>query len=661
MKTPTENHVNKQLPYLPYLADCLLNKPVSSAETLVVPFVGAGASASAGIPASGALQKQLYDAFSDKTESISKILDEEAISHFPLEAKNGIQKLSLFRFSSIISRFAYGRKLINEHISTAMRSASHRPLAYEHLAHLVKHEFIDHFVVLNYDELLDEALEDEVPDRLRFITSPDEVPGPRSIRDSRSECCYLFKPFGSLSTDNYKLEPDDITRYGSESIWRFMLDNIFRPKTGDNLPNIIIILIGYAAAEPAFEQLMAELTNDPNRNISIFIIDSRDNLPNSLKKLKTIKKCQVRHIKLQADLGIDLLLRLMKIKYLSVDENKVWTPVARHRIISALRYIDITTPSIRFKIELILQAIKSRGFFTIEAIAEIDRIKKYSASAYTVIKQMCDEGILSPRNSTLKGEPTKFSRQDYSLAMNDFDPLVAELLETTHISPKTKMNEWIIKQQDGQFIAKKNTVSYTEFFVERFNEIISAPEIEVLIDAHPSTLWMFKNPTPLTSITKLIQATIEIFYSAFQEAGRGKITLSAVWTTGEWIFCNEGWACETIGKNLITHMNNKLLKMNLILSRTPTEKTLRQTRSNEVLDQLKKPIQQGSCNVVQLDWWQHNRVLTLLEWQNKGRRIRKGIYMRRRLATPLVSPVRVDQEDCGVLQDIFDRYKEKAE
>ena len=187
-----------------------------------------------------------------------------------------------------------------------------------------------------------------------------------------------------------------------------------------------------------------------------------------------------------------------------------------------------------------------------------------------------------------------------------------------------------------------------------------APEIEVSLDANPATPWMFDNPDSLTSISKLTEATTEMFNSAFHEATEG-ITLYGVWTTGEWMFHEDGWAWEMIGKSLIEHMKQRQLHMSLVLSKNPIGKTLRLTRGTTVLECLEEARKLKACRVFQLDWWQHNRVLTLLTWKNiNGKVEREGIYMRRRLATPLVAPVKVSGEDYRMLQNIFDRYKEKA-
>lgn len=660
-----KHHVTEQLVNLEKLADYLLKRQTVRHNSLIVPFIGAGASASANLPASGELQRRIYDELVQPEGPkglLATLFDEEARSIFPIKARHGILRLSLFEFAAIVSRFAYARERIHRVIYSVMTQATHRPLAYDLLAHLAKHEFIDHFVSLNFDELLDEALKDELPDRLRFITSPDEVPGPRSVRDTESNCCYLFKPFGSLSNDSYKLEPDDIHRYGSESVWRFMLDNVFRPSAGDTMPKIVLIVVGYAAAEPAFEQLMTELLDDAGRNIALVLIDPREELPESVRRFKNSQNFEATHIRLQADLAFDLLLKIMKIKYLSANPYKTWIPVARHRIISALPYADITIPSRRFKVELILQAIKSRGFFTIEAIAEIDRIRKYSQDAYRVIQQMCKEGILSTRPSSLIKESVgpRYLRQDYTLKDFDNNLLSAKLLETSSLRPDDKTVEWKVERKEDSYIAEPIEVSYLEFFDRRFREILTAPEIEVSAEASPSTRWLFNNAQTLRSVSQLTEATAQLFNAAFQEA-RGTINLYGVWTTGEWLFHDDGWAWEAIGKELVNLLRRGQLNMSLVVAKNPVGQTIRLKRGAAVLDRLSEFNGQENCRIYKLDWWQQNRTLTLLSWPRAiGREETAGIYMRRRLATPLVAPVLVRGADCSVLQDIFERYQVKA-
>ena len=183
---PSEQQVKEQLPHLCELAELLLERWRTQRAPLVIIFIGAGASRSAGLPTSEELKHQIYrnlvDTKHGTSEPFAEVLDKEAEFLFGEKACDGILKLSLFEFASVVSQFAYGRTVIHDELSSVLRRGSCRPLAYELLAHLAKHGFLDHFVSLNFDELLDEALADEIPDRIRFITSHDELPGPRAPR-----------------------------------------------------------------------------------------------------------------------------------------------------------------------------------------------------------------------------------------------------------------------------------------------------------------------------------------------------------------------------------------------------------------------------------------------------------------------------------------------
>lgn len=214
-------------------------------QQLIVPFIGAGASRSAGLPMAPELKETLHKELvgrANKENSggkfLEKFLEREANYRFPQKACNGILgQLTLFEYASVVSQFKWCRDVIPKIVSVELRRARcrsesgqvwYRPLAYELLAHLAKHEFIDHLVSVNFDELLDDALKDEIPpDQLYSIGSSDDLPGPAFIlekleqhspeeRDQRP--VFLFKPFGSLSRDIYRLTPEDTKRYGSESV-----------------------------------------------------------------------------------------------------------------------------------------------------------------------------------------------------------------------------------------------------------------------------------------------------------------------------------------------------------------------------------------------------------------------------------------------------------
>jgi hypothetical protein len=677
---PTPAEISENLPFLLKLAELLLGHRASPDEAIIVPFIGAGASISANLPSSAALQSRIYAELVQQqgNDSLAQFLDEEARALFPVEAQHGLLRLSLFEFAAVISRFAYARKMLRQVILSVMTQATHRPLAYELLAHLAKHGHVDHFVSLNFDELLDAALGDELPDRLRFISSTDDLPGPRFARETKPNACYLFKPFGTLATDTYKLEVEDVRQYGSKAIWRFMLDSVFRPAAGNLRPEVILILVGYAAAEPAFSQLITELLADGERTVTIFAIDPRPDLPHSLKSLRERKNCNVRHIGLDADTAFDLVLRIMKIKYLTVSPYRTWIPIARHRIVSTLPYRSIANPELRFKMELILQAIKSRGFFTIEAAAEIDRIRKYDQRACAVLQEMCDAKFISPQpNTSARSDGSENSLRQVYLLQNfghdhgvetgqeDFRVISENLLNVYSLRSPDPITEWEVKIDDsGAYTARARKISHRDFLEKRFKEIAGAPEIEVSSEASPSSHWLFRNARLLPSVTRLTEETAALFNLAIRDASVSSIPsieVYGIWTTGEWLFHDDGWAWSTIGKELVSLMSSGRLRLSMILARNPIGKSVRLNRGTAVLERLAEPIKQGHCSVQHINWWQQNRAVTLLYWAKGAHKQAGGIYMRRRLATPLVAPFRVEGSDCDVLRAIFDSYQLKSQ
>jgi hypothetical protein len=277
---------------------------------------------------------------------------------------------------------------------------------------------------------------------------------------------------------------------------------------------------------------------------------------------------------------------------------------------------------------------------------------------------MCQDGILNtPPTSYKTGQSvSRYLRQDYILEDLDNKFLSTKLLGTSPLKPDHKTYEWKVELKNGAYTAEATEITYQEFFRRRFNDIVNAPEIEVSTDVSPSTRWLFSNPKMLKSLSELTETTARMFKTAFIEA-RGPIELYGIWTTGEWLFHEDGWAYEPIGMDLIERLKlgTEHIKMSLIFAENPNGQTLRLKRSVEVRARLCEFNRSPLCEMSSLSWWQQNRTLTLLHWHTSaGEEKLEGIYLRRRLATPLVAPVYVSGEDCNVLKNIFERYQEKA-
>ena len=106
-----------------------------------------------------------------------------------------------------------------------------------------------------------------------------------------------------------------------------------------------------------------------------------------------------------------------------------------------------------------------------------------------------------------------------------------------------------------------------------------------------------------------------------------------------------------------------------MLAKNPLGDTQRQRRGAEVVNRVTRLASlagsPGPADVeppiVQIEWHKQNRVMTMLRWiDGAGTEHRKGVYMRRRLATPLVAPISVEGADCDVLVDVMKQYRKKG-
>ena len=644
----SREQVEAQLSYIDALAEIILDQRHQD-KSPIVTFVGAGASASAGLPESRDLKNTIFERLvKDSGKSVYReVLNIEARDRF--KGCNGLLELSLIEFASIVSLTKHGRDTTQKEVRETLQGTGCRPLVYELLAHLAKHKFLESFVSLNYDNLLDDALSDEIADQLRCITNPADVPGPEFKRPQDSGTVFLFKPFGSISNDKYLLTPEDTVRYGPEPVWDFIVKHAFESVK----KKVYILLVGYRAKEKAFDTLMHELENLQGKEVQIFVVDPGE-LSDQLKRHKLV------HIQLPADLAFDLLLQFMRVKYRS-RPNNVWIPVARHKVVSyCLDKDSAQQQDVRLSVELLLQAVKSRGFFSIGAVAEIDRLKKYSHEASKVLEDLCRDKILEAHPwSGDERKKLKYLKQDYQL-MVDNQEVADYILKITKRDSRDTINEWVVEDANK---VKMTTMRSKDFLVSRLDEIAAAPEIEVVNNVSPVTDWVFDRrveaPSPLNSVDDLAKRTSTLFKKAFREA-TGQIHLYGIWNTGEWIFHSTGWAYE-VGKEVEKRLSEGSLMMHLVLANIPATYGTRAERANEVGARLSVHKAKGRCELFYLDWWRLNRSLTLLCWPKSTDMQQGGIYMQRRFATPIVAPVEVVQENhCKVLRDLFTHYKLKA-
>lgn len=661
----SEEQVDEQIAVLSELADKLYSKIDDASYTTspsVLAFIGAGPSKAANLPLSPELQNLICNVFVAKDvpeAAIHELLSDEVRAHEDIINSN--KPLTLFEFAAVISKFAYGKKIIRKTIKESMTKPSHRPLSYELLSHLAKHRYIDHFIIINFDCLLDDSLKDELPERLKIIASPYDIPAEDIILDR--QFCFAVHPFGILGEGSYSLTPEDVAKFGPDSIRKFIEKTLLKTTISKKDQALILLLIGYRAEEPAFLSFLRAQQDEwtrihkQHRIIEVYVIDPSLGVINNLELLRVQGiVSSTKHIKLRADDAFELLTDLLRFKGES-SGRRVWITPARHRILSKLfSYNQLTSKTDRFKIEILLQGLKSRGFVHLEAFGHIPRLNNYGDyRSSSVIQELIEKSILVP--DEWQAPVKKLCKYVPNYMISNQDLIIEEFISLSNQRNINTINEWrIVKERDDSLHSEFRSISIREFLGREFNSIQQAPEIEIIRDVTPEVQWFFGTEAKaLNSIDELTKKTENILQSALSIQGSTSLKIKGIWSTGEWLFHEDGWA-NYLGDILL---NREDVSFEIVITRSGGVKGNRSFRRSKVLEKLLSP-QKAKVEVRWLNWWELNRVLTLVLDKNGHS---QAIYMRRRLSQPLVCPYFIDFNSKNALKylhELWDIYWERA-
>ncbi len=157
-------------------------------------------------------------------------------------------------------------------------------------------------------------------------------------------------------------------------------------------------------------------------------------------------------------------------------------------------------------------------------------------------------------------------------------------------------------------------------------------------------LWLFRNAMKISSIGELKQRTENWIRE------QPWTCLRIIAETGEWLLDKRN------SDSIADHCKGSAkISMHLIVRAEAVPLALGADHVSRVIEELQN-VTGGKLDlkVDSLPWWKHNRHLTLLS-NEAG--LLCGIYFRRRLKTPLIYPVSLeDSHDLGVLKKIFDQY-----
>ena len=365
-----------------------------------IAIVGAGASNAATygrrpIPTTFDAVQELHEAFNGK---VARELIEAEVKRLSAltgreEGKFETQLLALNKFSADIVRKKLDDICGNENAPC---------LAYEILAHLLKHRFLDAIINFNYDELLDNAIQEELPDNndYRFIYTAGHCPESlQELRiDRRIKQPIYIKCHGTISQPNSLRFSEDKAFIIEEAIQRHIAELLSGevPADQQNQLPINLLVFGFGMENYALNRLITKALVNDRQKITIWLFDTDQELQQKILRnfshLNTEHRLTIKSISLPGpeSMGQELVRLWERI---TETFKKPYRPrgIARHQFIDHLfRYISpleigygstnsearCTYYRDRLYAELFILILKSNGIVHLSQIPH-SRVGKY--------------------------------------------------------------------------------------------------------------------------------------------------------------------------------------------------------------------------------------------------------------------------------------------
>jgi hypothetical protein len=683
--------------------------PGQDADTRICVVLGAGSSLWSGLTLwdrdfKEKLIERSSDLFRDKHSFVEECWHElSGIVGLPRKkgyARRGelVDRASIEDIASVALKYAVvGDRvydLLSERFTVdgARGAAGWQPpqLGYELLAHFLKHEFVDHLLTFNFDELLDEAVANEL--------GPSEFVTVATDQDIRTRppvaLPHLIKLHGTLS----RPETLRFTRTATASLPPAMtrlLDRIvfdIDPATGHRSPNprkTYLISMGYGWHDPD----MLHWLSARRDHVEGLLILSR-NLNDEVERLSGTfgdsegwRNDRVRILDIDAlcsgppqSISVDLVLSALwnELEREMADRRVPFMPASRHLLLGHLFGPHPNVPGdrlnehnelTRFVTEFVLHLAKCKGMVNLSTMAGSDRISRYYGPVrdrFSGHAQIADCDLIglvtSPtfihhdqfRKTAPAGRTVRLSRypdvkETYYATATEADELAAPLLDNNgfvigppHL-PRYSTRKRKIEQAPGGPGGKL-------FIEHHIKAIFNGPEIEVTRRSSNRESWSLRSATPIGTFIDLQNQTRRVLESDWSD-------LLAVAETAEWL-------TKPAMRELVTRPDRSVL---LIEADQPAaaEWPLR-TRISLDLSETWKEYQKAGVKVLStaLPWWQHNRHLTLA-FSKKSRRwvCHGGIYFRRRHKASRIQPMYIephDREDIAELVLTFLSYLRRS-
>ena len=520
-------------------------------------------------------------------------------------------------------------------------------LAYELIAHFIKHGFGDHVVSFNFDDLMTTALRSEMgPDEFELIASDHALVG--DPPQPGTELPRVIQLHGSVRSEPTLRFTMDSVGVLTPHMKRILLTTLFP----DGRP-VHLVSLGYSWHDSDLINWLASLSD----RISSLTIVTRSQAENDLSGRVRDHAWRELRVLETSDIGErDRVLSIDHVLWALWNELRSTIkpappPAARHLILGYLFGPTVSMddqlllgsqdlnnahrPDTRLTAEIILHVIKCQGMVTASMMARDLRIRRY--------RQMVPHSLLKKTiKAFLKaGSYPEVLETLFSSAVTTTD--FAAIFDTLQFNTRDLL-EPRIKNERIHLVHRR---AYTPnrspseadmapgFLEEHVGRIQSSPEIEIVRSIDSRTEWMFNDAIPLTNFPMFEAKTQKVLVSTWTH-------LFLVAETGEWLTRDPFLDCMDATRN-----SREVLMINASL---PSEKDWkRKPLIDKTLDRDFDRLYETrriQVSRAYMPWWQHNRHLTLAYNSNNGEFL-GAVFFQRPNKASRISPVYTERrEDC---------------
>lgn len=524
-------------------------------------------------------------------------------------------------------------------------------LAYEIVAHLLKHRFADHIISFNIDDVQDITIENELGSANYDLIFTEQQAFPQGTANKPR----IVKLHGSATAPKtLRFRTPEIEKI-SPAIAKLLATTVFGASDGTR-PSVHLVSLGYSWSDAGFVDWVISQRKYIE---SVTIIRRGQGLPDFLKK-------RLDHIDSS---GPNLRIHPLSIEELTPSDAQPLSagdflralfyhveelikefplvPISRHLLLSEIFEKAPQTPhssESRFRVELLLHLIKCKGMINISTMANDQRLDRYHRQLAPVSGDIMRSIPFIQPNAYHDVPATFFSRAQ----------TVSELAGTFIHSALFNISDTTTVPSFDNISGKINTrtIDVSTFILDHVTRIFDAPQIEITPRADPTHGWLFERHSELETLPLLHQATRRLFNSEW----------SHVLVIAE----NGSWLAQDYVREILQKRSRSGKDRILLLRSSPDRldqwhirKDLLERKEKIFADMEKENYETMSG---ELSWWEHNRHITLfIDTRRESDFFVGGIYYYRRLKASQVSPTQVStQGDCVELLIAFLSYLVRA-